>query len=103
MGYEKQKVALVTGSAGFIGYHISQSLLDGGWRVIGVDCLSDYYDVSLKEHREGLLLQNSSYRCIHQKIETTNLLKDIFYEERPEIVFHLAAQAGVRYSIDNPR
>ena len=93
----------MTGAAGFIGYHISKRLLDEGWRVVGLDCMSDYYDVSLKERREGMLLQNASYRSVHEKVETPDVLLDLFEEERPNIVIHLAAQAGVRYSIENPR
>jgi UDP-glucuronate 4-epimerase len=99
----KQKTALVTGSAGFIGYHISKKLLDEGWRVIGLDCMSDYYDVSLKERRESMLLQNASYRSVHEKVETPNVLINLFEAESPNVVIHLAAQAGVRYSIENPR
>ena len=103
MGTDKQKIALVTGSAGFIGYHISKKLLDEGWRVVGLDCMSDYYDVSLKERREAILLQNALYRSVHEKVETPNVLMDLFEQERPIVVLHLAAQAGVRYSIENPR
>ncbi|MDB2516968.1 NAD-dependent epimerase/dehydratase family protein [Planktomarina temperata] len=98
-----QKTVLVTGAAGFIGYHISKRLLDEGWRVVGLDCMSDYYDVSLKERRESMLLQNSSYRSVHAKVETPNILVNLFEDERPDVVIHLAAQAGVRYSIENPR
>lgn len=103
MTNDKQKISLITGAAGFIGFHISKRLLDEGWRVVGMDCMSDYYDVSLKERRESILLQNASYRSVHEKIETPNALMDLFKEERPDVVIHLAAQAGVRYSIENPR
>ncbi len=99
----KQKTVLVTGAAGFIGFHISKRLIDEGWRVIGLDCMSDYYEVSLKERRESILLQSSSYKSVHEKVETMNVLMDLFEEERPGVVIHLAAQAGVRYSLENPR
>ncbi len=65
--------------------------------------MSDYYDVSLKHKRESILFGNASYRSVHENVETKNLLMELFAEERPDLVIHLAAQAGVRYSIDNPR
>ncbi len=103
MKANKKKVTLVTGAAGFIGYHVSKRLLDDGWRVIGLDCMSDYYDVSLKVRREDMLLQSKNYRSIHEKLEAPGVLLRVFEEEKPNIVIHLAAQAGVRYSIENPR
>ena len=103
IGLKNRKVALVTGAAGFIGFHISKRLLEEGWRVIGLDCISDYYDVSLKERRESILQECASYISIHEKVDDSEVLMKIFSEEKPNIVVHLAAQAGVRYSIDNPR
>jgi hypothetical protein len=97
------RTALVTGSAGFIGSFVCRRLIDDGFRVIGVDCMSDYYDVSLKERRNAQLLQSENYRFIEDKVETPDLLMSLFADEKPDVVIHLAAQAGVRYSIENPR
>jgi len=97
------KTALVTGAAGFIGFHVCQKLLAQGVTVVGVDCLSDYYDVSLKERREAQLIASEQYVSVHGKVEDDGLLMSLFQTHRPDIVIHLAAQAGVRYSIDNPR
>jgi UDP-glucuronate 4-epimerase len=93
----------VTGSAGFIGFYLCRKLLAEGWRVVGLDAMSDYYDVTLKESRESQLAQSSDYRFVKDKVETPGLLMQLFEEERPDAVIHLAAQAGVRYSIENPR
>jgi UDP-glucuronate 4-epimerase len=99
----EQRTALISGSAGFIGYFLSRRLLKDGFRVIGVDSLSDYYDPGLKRRRQAGLLQNAGFSAINESIETPNLLADLFADERPDIVVHLAAQAGVRYSIESPR
>ena len=88
MEQKQQKTALVTGAAGFIGFHISKKLLDEGWRIVGLDCMSDYYDIELKRERESILLQNRSYRSVHKKIETRNVLMKLFSEERPDVVIH---------------
>ncbi len=98
-----QPVALVTGAAGFIGFHLCTRLLADGFRVVGIDSLNDYYDVALKQRRQSMLLQNPSFTAITAKIEEPNRLMDLFEEYRFDVVVHLAAQAGVRYSIDNPR
>lgn len=103
MARKTNKTALVTGSSGFIGYHICRELLSKGWRVVGLDCHSNYYDVLLKEKRESMLLESSNYRSVRGKVEDAGVLLSIFETENPDIVVHLAAQAGVRYSIENPR
>ncbi|MEL6640180.1 MAG: NAD-dependent epimerase/dehydratase family protein [Pseudomonadota bacterium] len=95
--------ALVTGAAGFIGYFVCRSLLEEGWRVIGLDCLSDYYDVTLKERREAGLMSYEGYVSVHGMVEDPGLLMSLFSDEKPDVVVHLAGQAGVRYSIENPR
>tara|TARA_R110000751_G_scaffold2018_18_gene10344 strand:- start:137855 stop:138877 length:1023 start_codon:yes stop_codon:yes gene_type:complete len=99
----ESRTALVTGSAGFIGYFTCRRLLADGFRVIGVDSLSDYYDPELKRRRQAGLLQNAGFVAINEPIETPALLARIFADEQPDIVIHLAAQAGVRHSINHPR
>ncbi|MEQ6250713.1 SDR family NAD(P)-dependent oxidoreductase [Sulfitobacter sp. HNIBRBA3233] len=94
--------ALVTGSSGFIGYHLCRRLLDDGHTVVGVDNMSDYYDVSLKAARRDRLAAYPAFHNVEGSIETHNLLTDLFDRHRPTHVFHLAAQAGVRYSLENP-
>jgi UDP-glucuronate 4-epimerase len=94
---------LVTGSAGFIGFHLAQRLLDRGDEVIGVDNLNDYYDVSLKEARLARLTCKAGFTEVRQDIADRDLMAALFEEHKPERVVHLAAQAGVRYSIENPQ
>src|SRR6516164_2040800 len=97
------KPVLITGAAGFIGFHLSCRLLDGGLTVVGVDNLNDYYDVNLKRNRLQLLQGRD--RFVFSKIDITSadLVREVFEEHRPEGVVNLAAQAGVRYSLQNPR
>lgn len=97
------RTALVTGSAGFIGYHLASRLLAQGWRVIGLDCLSPYYDVTLKQRRHALLEEDPNFTPVIGKLEDPGLLMHLFAEHHPDAVIHLAAQAGVRHSIDAPR
>ncbi|GAA5075594.1 NAD-dependent epimerase/dehydratase family protein [Roseibacterium beibuensis] len=96
------RTALVTGAAGFIGYHLCVRLLEDGWRVIGLDALTDYYDVALKERRQSMLLQSQGFSAVNERIETPGVLHDLMDAHRPDAVIHLAAQAGVRYSIEAP-
>lgn len=93
--------ALVTGSAGFIGYHLCRRLLAEGWEVVGLDALTDYYDVTLKQRRHAMLAQSPGFRAVEGRVETPGLLRDL--AEGAEVIVHLAAQAGVRHSIDAPR
>ncbi|CRK75481.1 UDP-glucose 4-epimerase [Nereida ignava] len=99
----EQRTALVTGSAGFIGFHLCQRLLRDGFRVIGLDAMTDYYDVALKERRHQILLQSEGFTACEDRLEDQQVLHSLFEKYRPDVVVHLAAQAGVRYSIDNPR
>ena len=94
---------LITGGAGFIGFHLSKKILEKGGAVIGIDNLNDYYDVSLKEARLTVLKKFDNYEF--QKLDLADKagVDALFEKEKPEIVVNLAAQAGVRYSIENPQ
>jgi UDP-glucuronate 4-epimerase len=93
---------LVTGSAGFIGFHTAMRLLDDGHEVIGLDNLNAYYDVSLKEARLAPLEARNGYRHYRLDLIEREAVLNLFATERPERVIHLAAQAGVRYSLERP-
>lgn len=97
------RTVLVTGTAGFIGYHLAKALLKHDFRVIGLDGMTDYYDVSLKRRRHQMLLQSQNFSCVEARIEEPNLVTNLMQKEQPDVVVHLAAQAGVRYSLDHPR
>jgi UDP-glucuronate 4-epimerase len=94
---------LVTGSAGFIGSHVAAQLLARGDAVVGVDNLNDYYDVNLKRARLARLVEHNHF--LDQRVDITDrhALADVFHRERPDRIVHLAAQAGVRYSLENPQ
>ncbi len=98
-----QRCALVTGSAGFIGYHLCAKLLEEGWKVVGLDGFTDYYDVSLKQRRHQMLSQNPAFHPVEGLLETDDLVMGLFELHKPDAVVHLAGQAGVRWSIENPR
>lgn len=98
---DSKKVILVTGVAGFIGSNLAKRLLENDVRVIGLDNLNDYYDVSLKEERLKML-EHKNFHFIKGDLADKELLMNIFKENNIDIVVNLAAQAGVRYSIENP-
>jgi UDP-glucuronate 4-epimerase len=94
---------LITGTAGFIGFHLAQLMLKDGFRVIGYDGMTPYYDVALKRARHQILLQSPGFTCEEGMLEDMPRLQALCERERPEVIIHLAAQAGVRYSLENPR
>lgn len=97
------RTVLITGTAGFIGFHLAQTMLQSGFRVVGYDGMTDYYDVALKRQRHQILLQSQGFSCEEGLLEDMPRLEAFALRERPEIIVHLAAQAGVRYSLENPR
>ena len=96
------KKVMITGAAGFIGYHLARRLLKEGFSVFGVDNLNDYYDVRLKELRLSELEKYEKFMFEKLDISEKKEVERVFSENKPDIVINLAAQAGVRYSIDNP-
>ncbi|HMS19162.1 NAD-dependent epimerase/dehydratase family protein [uncultured Sphingorhabdus sp.] len=98
-----QKRIFVTGTAGFIGYHLADLLLRQGHCVEGYDGLTDYYDVSLKQRRHAMLNQYKGFSATEAPLEDEAQLHAAIAAFQPDVIVHLAAQAGVRYSIDNPR
>ena len=93
---------LVTGAAGFIGFHTSKKLLDRGDEVVGLDNFNDYYDVSLKEGRAEILDAYDNFKMVRMDLADRSGIESLFADEKFEKVINLAAQAGVRYSIENP-
>ena len=94
---------LITGTAGFIGFHLAELLLAEGFQVHGYDGMTDYYDVNLKRRRYQMLLQHPAFEATEGMLEDEATLWSVAESFKPEVIVHLAAQAGVRYSLENPR
>jgi len=94
---------LVTGTAGFIGFHLARLLLAEGFSVLGYDGMTDYYDVTLKQRRHAMLLQHPNFQAVEGMLEDQARLDRVADDFRPDVIVHLAAQAGVRHSLENPR
>ena len=93
----------ITGSSGFIGYHLAKKLLDKGFKVHGLDSMNNYYDVNLKNSRLNILKKYKNFSFTKGKLENKKVLDNSILKFKPSIILHLAAQAGVRYSIENPK
>ena len=96
------KTIIITGTAGFIGFHAARAFLNRGWKVVGIDNFNDYYDVTLKRRREALLRENPAFAPYEFDICDYDRLQQVFSENPPDAVLNLAAQPGVRYSITHP-
>lgn len=96
------QTVLVTGAAGFIGFHVARQLLSEGRRVVGLDSLNNYYDPALKQARLNILRENPRFGFVQSDLADRPSIASLFAKHRFEVVVHLAAQAGVRHSIDHP-
>ncbi|QFU08141.1 dTDP-glucose 4,6-dehydratase [Rhodobacteraceae bacterium THAF1] len=94
---------LITGTAGFIGFHLARLLLSEGFTVHGYDGMTDYYDVRLKQRRHQILMQTEGFGATEGMLEDDDLFQKTADDFEPDVIVHLAAQAGVRYSLENPR
>ena len=93
----------ITGTAGFIGFHLAKLLLSKGFEVHGYDGITNYYDVNLKKRRQSILVKNSNFTTTNGMLEDYDKLDKVANNFKPDVIIHLAAQAGVRYSLENPR
>ena len=98
-----KQTILITGAAGFIGFHLAKSLLDEQYEIIGFDNINNYYDVSLKYARLEILSKYKNFKFIKADLADENSVNNVFKTYKPDIAVNLAAQAGVRYSIENPK
>ncbi|HEV7321099.1 MAG TPA: NAD-dependent epimerase [Ensifer sp.] len=94
---------LITGTAGFIGFHLAKRLTDEGHFVVGFDGMTPYYDVTLKERRHAILARSNGFKAVVGMLEDRDALRHAADLAEPEVIIHLAAQAGVRYSLENPK
>ncbi|RVI59873.1 NAD-dependent epimerase/dehydratase family protein, partial [Sinorhizobium medicae] len=94
---------LITGTAGFIGFHVAKRLIDEGHFVVGFDGMTPYYDVTLKERRQAILQRSNGFKAVRAMLEDRAALDRAAELAEPEVIIHLAAQAGVRYSLENPK
>jgi len=101
--FDTNKKILITGVAGFIGFHLAKKLLDQGAYIVGFDNINDYYDIKLKYARLDILNKYSKFKFIKSNLADMKEVSILFTEEKFDIVVNLAAQAGVRYSITNPQ
>ncbi len=97
------RTAFITGTGGFIGFHLAELLLQEGWKVAGFDGMTDYYDVRLKERRIEMLHQHPTFTFTQAMLEDHDAVQAAVTAAKPDVIIHLAAQAGVRYSLENPR
>ena len=97
------RTAFITGTGGFIGFHLAELLLQEGWAVAGFDGMTDYYDVRLKERRIEMLRQHANFTFTQAMLEDNDAVQAAVKAANPDVIVHLAAQAGVRYSLENPR
>lgn len=97
-----KNTVFISGSAGFIGFHLAHFFLLKKWDVIGLDAMTDYYDVNLKKDRNKILLKRPNFFSYEGLVQDKNLINHIFSKHKPRVIIHLAAQAGVRYSVENP-
>ena len=93
----------ITGSSGFIGFHVAKKFLDKGFKVLGLDSMNNYYDINLKKSRLNILKKYKNFFFTKGNLKNKKILNKSVLKFKPSIIIHLAAQAGVRYSIKNPK